>query len=84
MVLKELYKKVEFLSEMINHEVEQRDTQRPYPYSDELYFIIFKIVIEVKEVIQTFTTKSFLGIQNDENKDHDEMIESIVNFKKKS
>lgn len=37
-------------------------TQKPYQYCRELKFIIFKIVTEMRVVIETFSTKEFLEL----------------------
>ena len=68
-----LHDKADFLCKMVHFELYdsedvQRLTQKPYKFRRELRFIIFKIVTEMREVIETFSTKEFLNvIQADAN-----------------
>lgn len=69
-VLEQLHKKAEFLQELVFlelHDVQQNLTCKPYKFKLELKLIIFKLVQELKEVIQTFCSNDFLCWAEDYN-----------------
>ena len=41
-------------------------TQKPYQFKRELKFIVFKIVTEMRVVIETFSTQEFLDLVSHE------------------
>jgi hypothetical protein len=43
-----------------NHE-SQRMACKPYKFRLEMRLLVFKLVLELKEVIETFSTPEFLG-----------------------
>jgi len=47
------------------YDLNDRLTQAPYQFTSELKFMIFKIVTEMREVIETFSTKQFLNIPSE-------------------
>jgi hypothetical protein len=47
------------------YDLNDRLTQKPYEFTSELKFMIFKIVTEMREVIETFSTKEFLNIPSE-------------------
>ena len=61
--IEQLSAKAQFLQEMVFFELyddTQNLTCRPYKYRTELRFLVFKVVQELKEVIEIFSTSEFL------------------------
>jgi len=67
-VVKTLYGKAEALQALINNELhefeEQNITQAPYSFQDELGYLVLRLLMEMREVIETFSTREFLGLSN--------------------
>lgn len=98
-VVELLHSKAEFLSRMVNfelHNAEQNITSKPYEHRLELRYIVYKLVMEIREVIEIFSTRKFLGIsaakdsdeqciQNQiETQEHEQLFQSILNLKEKN
>ena len=68
--------------------------QKPYENALEIKVLVLKIVQEIHEVIETFTTRDFLGMSVNkssngvdnqiENQEHEELLSSIQNLKEKN
>ena len=61
-----LHEKALVLKEMVTFELEDHPlnpklTCKPYPHMFELQTLIFKLLLEVKEAIEIFSTKHFFG-----------------------
>lgn len=66
-VILQLNKKAEFLQQMIKfeeYEPSQQQTCKPYEFRTELRFIVFQLLLEICEVIETFTTNDFFFPDN--------------------
>ena len=53
------------------HDEEQNITQKPHQFNEELKFIVFQLVMEMREVIEIFSTKDFLGISGSKDPEED-------------
>jgi hypothetical protein len=73
---------------MIKFELhDQKLFQKPYENALEIKVLVLKIVQEIHEVIETFTTRDFLGMSVNqssnevghqiENQEHEELLSSI-------
>jgi hypothetical protein len=74
---------------MINFELHSAETSSTYKFKQELKFIIFKVLLEMREVIETFSTRHFLGIKEEpsdskEKNQLQNLVESIAQMKEKN
>lgn len=101
-VVKSLYEQALSLQALIDSELhefeEQNLTQAPYKFTQELGYLVLRLLMEIREVLETFCTKEFLGLSDAkesgepastvqgqiESKEHDQLVQSILDLKERN
>lgn len=71
---------------MLVYELDQNQnnlTCEMYPYTTELKYIVFKIAMELKEVIEIFSASPFLGDSQSRDSDENTVENQILKQEKK-